>query len=100
MRLAFRCIDCGIIYLPPEGLAYSDGSPASPLRCTVHQVAARELGVADDPAAVAVALFVARQQADRTPGPEEQPVRPDVRPSWPAKTRRAASNRGGRSKYR
>lgn len=101
MRLVFRCIDCGIIYLPPEGLTYSDGSPASPLRCTEHQAVARVQGIVDDPAAATVALMVARQRPDPVPALEKQPSQPDGRPSRPARTRRAAAAPGGkRSKLR
>jgi hypothetical protein len=100
MRDIFQCVDCGILYLPPEGLAYSDGSPASPLRCTEHQATAREHGIADDPAAAAVALTAARQRPEPAPLLEQQSAKPDVRPSRPARTRRAATNRSGRSKLR
>ena len=100
MRLVFQCTECRIHYLPPEGLTYSDGSPASPLWCTEHQAQMRERGITEDPAAAAVALFVARQRPTFAPVLEE-PAQPDVRPSRPARTRRSAAAPGGkRSKLR
>ncbi|GAB2707565.1 hypothetical protein [Kitasatospora kifunensis] len=94
MRLVFQCTECGIHYLPPEGLGYGDGSQASPLWCTEHQAVMRELGIAEPPAAAAVALLTARQRA-ATPPTEERPGRPDVRPSRPARTRRGTRTPGG-----
>ncbi|MFE9426460.1 hypothetical protein ACFYNO_26260 [Kitasatospora sp. NPDC006697] len=95
MRLVFRCIACGTSYLPPESMTYSDG-PASPLWCTVHQAVARGRGIAEPPGAAAAALLMARRRADG-PGVDE-PARPDVRPSRPARTRRAPKPGGRRSK--
>ncbi|WP_327067095.1 hypothetical protein [Kitasatospora sp. NBC_01302] len=98
MRLLFQCTECGVHYLPPEGLGYADGSPASPLWCTEHQAAMRELGVTEPPAAAALALLGARQRA-AAPPTEDRPSRPDVRPSRPARTRRGATAPGsGRSR--
>ncbi|MDH6122938.1 hypothetical protein [Kitasatospora sp. GAS204B] len=100
MRLVFQCTECGINYLPPEGLTYGDGSPASPLWCTEHLSVMRERGVSEPPSAVAIALLAARQRA-ADPAVEQGAPRPDVRPSRPTRTRRGAkSPGGGRSKLR
>ncbi|WP_329571744.1 hypothetical protein [Kitasatospora sp. NBC_01266] len=100
MRAVFQCTECGIHYLPPEGLVYGDGSPASPLWCTEHQSVMRERGISEPPSAAALALLAARRRA-APPALEEEPARPDVRPSRPARTRRGAkAPGGGRSKLR
>ncbi|MFD0260442.1 hypothetical protein ACFVH7_19500 [Kitasatospora indigofera] len=93
MRYVFECLECGVHYLPPEGLAYSDG-PASPVWCTVCQGLMRGRGVPEPAAAAAVALAAAKAGlAARAPQAEEA-TRPDVRPSRPARTRRARSGPG------
>ncbi|PYC69146.1 hypothetical protein C7C46_28260 [Streptomyces tateyamensis] len=99
MRLVFQCTVCGVLYLPPEGLAWSDGRAASPLWCNRHHVAAAARGITENPAAVALALAAARLRTG-VPQAEEQPPRPDVRPSRPARTRRVSRAATGRSKLK
>lgn len=60
MRSVFQCAVCGVHYLPPEGLRWSDGSAASPLWCDVHHVAAQRHGITAPEAATAAALLAAR----------------------------------------
>lgn len=100
MRLVFACMECGIHYLPPETMQYSDG-PASPVWCAACQGVMCEQGIVEPAMAAAVALASARAAlATRAPIVDETP-RPDVRPSRPARTRRSASAPGGtRSKLR
>ncbi|MFG3054191.1 hypothetical protein ACGFZP_24990 [Kitasatospora sp. NPDC048239] len=94
MRMVFECVECGVHYLPPEGMVYPDG-PASPLWCARCQEAKRAAGVGEDPLLARVALAAARAAlATRVPGGEE-PVRSDVRPSRPPLSRRARSGPGG-----
>ncbi|WP_371476902.1 hypothetical protein [Kitasatospora sp. NBC_00315] len=93
MRYVFECLECDAHYLPPEGMAYSDG-PASPVWCSLCQGVMRERGVPEPVVAAAVALAAAKARlAARAPG-DEEPARPDVRPSRPARTRRARSGPG------
>lgn len=98
MRLVFACIVCGVHYLPPEGLEWSDGTSASPLWCNTHHVVAQERGISEPPGAAAVALMAARQRAAAAARFLDQADRKDVRPSRPARTRRAANPGGKRSK--
>lgn len=98
MRLVFACTVCGVHYLPPEGMAWSDGAPASPLWCSTHHVAAQARGISEHPAAAAAALAMARLRAS-APGTDE-PARPDVRPTRPARTRKPAKPGGRRTKLR
>jgi hypothetical protein len=93
MRLLFACQECGTHYLPPESMQYEDG-PASPVWCTECQALMRKRGVVEPEIAAKVALAAARAAlAARAPQADE-PVRPDVRPSRPARTRRAAAGPG------
>lgn len=97
MRLVFVCTECATHYLPPESMQYPHG-PASPVHCSVCQRIAAELGVEVDPRVAAAALALARRAARaRADGAAEEP-RPDVRPSRPARTRRAGRPQTGRSK--
>ncbi|KQV11969.1 hypothetical protein [Kitasatospora sp. Root107] len=93
MRMVFECLECGVHYLPPEDLRYGDGSPASPVWCSPCQGAMARCGVAEPKPAAAIALMTARQalkaaaaQAARAEAPAV-----DVRPSRPARTRRATA---------
>ncbi|MCC9308598.1 hypothetical protein LN042_16140 [Kitasatospora sp. RB6PN24] len=96
MRSVFQCAECGVHYLPPEGVRWSDGSAASPLWCDVHHVAARRHGITAPAAATAAALLAARLR--EAAAARELPAQRDVRPSRPARTRRAPAPRGRRSK--
>ncbi len=90
MRYIFECLECGVHYLPPEGMAYPDG-PASPVWCTQCQGLMCQRGIPEPAAAAAVALAAAKAGlAARTPTAQEA-THPDVRPSRPARTRRARS---------
>jgi hypothetical protein len=97
MRDVFECIKCGSHYLPPEGLQFSDGTAASPLWCEACHAPLRAAGI-EEPAHMARLAIAAARQSAAVPRVDEQPARPDVRPSRPARPRRVASNRGGRSK--
>ncbi|MFC9329531.1 hypothetical protein [Kitasatospora sp. NPDC057015] len=90
MRYVFECLECGVHYLPPEGMAYSDG-PASPVWCTLCQGLMCERGIPEPAAAAAVALAAAKANLAARIPPDEEARRPDVRPSRPAHTRRARS---------
>ncbi|WP_405008951.1 hypothetical protein [Kitasatospora sp. NBC_01539] len=94
MRAVFLCQECATHYLPPEGLEYGDG-PASPVWCSVCQARAAALGIPEPALARMLALRAAEQQA--RPAADE-PRRPDVRPSRPARTRRAGTGPGTRSR--
>jgi hypothetical protein len=98
MRLVFQCVVCGVRYLPPEGLRWSDGSAASPLWCDVHHVAARRRGITAPAAMLAAALLAARLRGAAPP--RDEPARSKARPSQPARTRRAPAPRGRRSKLK
>jgi hypothetical protein len=93
MRLAFECLSCGTHYLPPEDLAYPNGEAASPVWCSPCLARMRQAGVEEPPGAAAAALIAARLHA--TAPVVEEPAKPDVRPSRPARTRRARSGPGG-----
>ncbi|MDQ0305614.1 hypothetical protein J2S46_000170 [Kitasatospora herbaricolor] len=89
MRYVFECLECGVHYLPPEGMSYPDG-PASPVWCTVCQGLMCQRGIPEPAAAAAVALAAAKAALTaRTLQADE--ATPDVRPSRPARTRRARS---------
>lgn len=86
-------MECGIHYLPPEDMRYSDG-PASPVWCSACQAVMGERGIPEPAMAAAVALASARAALNtHAPAVDETP-RPDVRPSRPARTRRAAGAPG------
>ncbi len=93
--MIFHCVECGVHYLPPEDMHYADGQPASPLWCAACHATMRELGITEPPAAAAVALHAARAALNNWAPTVEEPTRPDVRPSRPARTRRASSAPGG-----
>jgi hypothetical protein len=94
MRNLYVCGECATSYLPPESMEYPTG-PASPVHCSVCQQQLAERGVTASPEAVAAALLLARR-AQRSPVDEQR--RPDVRPTRPARTRRAPAPGGRRSK--
>lgn len=47
MRMVFECLECGIHYLPPEGLRYGDRSAASPVWCSPCQGLMARRGIAE-----------------------------------------------------
>ncbi|MFI9274990.1 hypothetical protein ACIGXM_30405 [Kitasatospora sp. NPDC052896] len=101
MRPIFECVECGIRYLPPEDMRYSDGSTASPLWCTRDQARKRESGITEPPAAAAAALYAARLRTP--PSVTEEPRRGGRvgQAEQPARTRRPARAPGGaRSRLR
>jgi hypothetical protein len=101
MRLWFICRECAIHYLPPESMRYETaGEDASPLWCSVCQTVMRELGIPEPEHEAAVALTMAKLAAGARAPQADQERRPDVRPSRPARTRRARSGPTGmRSKF-
>lgn len=98
MRLLFACQECSTHYLPPESLAYSDGSPASPVWCSTCQIAMAERGIPEDPIARAVALAAARADLAAALAARERATAPDRRPSRPARTARRGRPSSARTK--
>lgn len=97
MRLWFICRECAIHYLPPESMRYETaGEDASPLWCSVCQTVMQELGIPEPAHEAAVALAMAKLGATARAPQVDEPARSDVRPSRPAKTRRARSGPAGR----
>ena len=93
MRYLFECLECGTHYLPPESMRYADG-PASPVWCAACQSVMREHGVPEPEIPARIALAAAQAAlAARAPLTAE-PAPPDVRPSRPPRTRRAAAGPG------
>ncbi|MFE0462248.1 hypothetical protein ACFW1A_23650 [Kitasatospora sp. NPDC058965] len=101
MRLVFACTACGIHYLPPASMTWSDGTTASPLWCSVHHAAATARGIAEPPAAAAAALAAARMRsAASSAGRADQADHAERRPSRPARTRRAGRTSTSRNKLK
>lgn len=97
MRLVFACIVCGTRYLPPDGLVYPDGSRAGAVWCSPCQGEALARGEQEPAVLAAVALFAAvraMEAALRAVTSDLDPHRLDVRPSRPARTRRAGRGPG------
>lgn len=92
MRLIFECSECGTHYLPPENLIWADGTRASAIWCSSCQTVMHTRGAIEPPEAVAAALLAARHRAEAPR--DEEPAKPEVRPSRPARTRRARSGPG------
>ncbi|MFC8454126.1 hypothetical protein [Kitasatospora sp. NPDC057223] len=93
MRYLFECLECGTHYLPPESMRYPDG-PASPVWCADCQSAMRERGVPEPEIPARIALAAAKAALAAYTAPAGAPAPSDVRPSRPARTRRAAAGPG------
>ena len=93
MRYLFECLECGTHYLPPEAMRYADG-PASPVWCAACQRVMRDRGVPEPAIHARIALAAAKAALAAHTPPAGEPAPPDVRPSRPARPRRAAAGPG------